>query len=154
MLCNPINYGFSWLVSVPGKARPAGNGRSPCQGAQRRLGALTSQPEGRLHGATQPCCRACQGLRPLPAHGALLCSTMEALNPQFIGLQSTRVRNLLKLGMPLRAAIAVGLSRKGPWHLARTLVTNGGMNNEWLKSQGLISIKELWVNIHYPATAR
>ena len=66
----------------------------------------------------------------------------------------TKVRNLRKLGMPLRAAIAVGLSRKGPWHLARTLATNGGMNNEWLKSQGLISIKELWVNIHYPATAR
>lgn len=66
----------------------------------------------------------------------------------------TKVRNLLKLGMPLRAAIGVGLSRKGPWHLARTLATNGGMNNEWLKSQGLISIKELWVNIHYPATAR
>ncbi|OIO73382.1 MAG: hypothetical protein AUJ57_04395 [Zetaproteobacteria bacterium CG1_02_53_45] len=66
----------------------------------------------------------------------------------------TKARNLRKLGMPLRAAIAVGLSRKGPWHLARTLATNGGMNNEWLKSQGLISIKELWVNIHYPATAR
>ena len=29
-----------------------------------------------------------------------------------------------------------------------------GMTNQWLKKQGLISIKELWVNIHYPATAR
>ena len=24
----------------------------------------------------------------------------------------------------------------------------------WFKKQGLISIKELWVNIHYPAMAR
>ena len=29
-----------------------------------------------------------------------------------------------------------------------------GMNNKWLKSQGLLSVKELWVNINYPATAR
>jgi hypothetical protein len=29
------NYGCSWLVSVSGKARLAGNGRSPCQGGQR-----------------------------------------------------------------------------------------------------------------------
>ncbi len=29
-----------------------------------------------------------------------------------------------------------------------------GMSNQCLKEQGLISIKELWVNIHYPATAR
>jgi len=28
------------------------------------------------------------------------------------------------------------------------------MSNQWLKDQGLISIKQLWVNIHYPATAR
>ena len=66
----------------------------------------------------------------------------------------TKVGNLLKLGTSLRAAISVGLSRKGPWHLSRTLATQTGMTNQWLKKQGLISIKELWVNIHYPATAR
>jgi len=26
--------------------------------------------------------------------------------------------------------------------------------DQWLKDQGLVSVKELWVNIHYPATAR
>ena len=29
-----------------------------------------------------------------------------------------------------------------------------GMTNQWLKDQGVLSVKELWVNIHYPATAR
>jgi RNA-directed DNA polymerase len=29
-----------------------------------------------------------------------------------------------------------------------------GMTNKWLKEQGLLSVKELWVSIHYPATAR
>jgi RNA-directed DNA polymerase len=66
----------------------------------------------------------------------------------------TKVRELVKLGTSLRTAISVGLSRKGPWHLARTLATQTGMTNQWLAEQGLISVKELWVNIHYPATAR
>ena len=66
----------------------------------------------------------------------------------------TKVRELRKLGTSLKAAIDVGLSRKGPWRLARTLATQTGMTNKWLKDQGLVSVKELWVNIHYPATAR
>ena len=66
----------------------------------------------------------------------------------------TKVRNLLKLGTFIKSAISVGLSRKGPWRLARTLATHSGMTNQWLKEQGLVSVKELWVKIHYPATAR
>jgi RNA-directed DNA polymerase len=66
----------------------------------------------------------------------------------------TKVRELLKLGTSLSASISVAISRKGPWHLARTLATQTGMTNKWLKVQGLLSVKELWVNLHYPATAR
>lgn len=66
----------------------------------------------------------------------------------------TKVRKLLKLGTYLKAAIFVAISRKGPWHLARTLATQTGMTNQWLKDQGLLSVKELWVNIHYPTTVR
>ena len=65
-----------------------------------------------------------------------------------------KVRELVKLGTSIKAAISVGLSRKGYWHLARTLATQSGMTNKWLEKQGLISIKEQWVKIHYPATAR
>jgi RNA-directed DNA polymerase len=66
----------------------------------------------------------------------------------------TKVRELRKLGTFLHTAISVAISRKGPWHLARTLATQTGMTNKWLKDQGLLSVKELWVNIHYPATPR
>lgn len=66
----------------------------------------------------------------------------------------TKVRELTKLGTNLRLAISIGLSRKGPYRLAKTLATQSGMTNKWLKDQGLLSVKELWVNIHYPATAR
>jgi RNA-directed DNA polymerase len=66
----------------------------------------------------------------------------------------TKVRELTKLGTNLRLAISIGLSRKGPYRLAKTLATQSGMTNKWLKDQGLLSVKELWVSIHYPATAR
>jgi len=66
----------------------------------------------------------------------------------------TKVRELFKLGTFKREAILTALSRKGYWRLARTLATHTGMTNRWLKEQGLISVKELWVNIHYPAMAR
>jgi RNA-directed DNA polymerase len=66
----------------------------------------------------------------------------------------TKVRNLLKIGTHRNVAIPMCLSRKGPWKCARTLATQTGMTNQWLKDQGLVSVKEPWVNIHYPATAR
>ena len=66
----------------------------------------------------------------------------------------TKVCNLLKLGVSKRQAILTAMSRKGPWHLARTLAAQVGMNNDWLAEQGLIFVKEQWVKIPYPATAR
>ena len=66
----------------------------------------------------------------------------------------TKVRELLNLGTYLKTAISVAISRKGPWHLSRTLATQTGMTNQWLKDQGLLSVKELWVNIHYPTKVR
>jgi hypothetical protein len=54
----------------------------------------------------------------------------------------------------LHVAISVAIGRKGSWRLSRTPATQTGMTNDWLKDQGLLSVKELWVHIHYPATAR
>ena len=71
-------------------------------------------------------------------------------------LARTKVRNLLKLGASKKVAIPIAMSRKGPWTLSRTLATQVGMipPTAGLKEQGLVSIKEMWVNIHYPAKAR
>ena len=66
----------------------------------------------------------------------------------------TRVRELLKLGTPLKATLLTAMSRRGPWHLSRTKATQMGMSDKWLAEQGLISVKDLWIRIHYPATAR
>jgi RNA-directed DNA polymerase len=66
----------------------------------------------------------------------------------------TKVRELVRLGVGIHTAIRAGLNRSGPWAMSRRLASSWGMTNQWLKDQGLISVKELWVNIHYPATAR
>ena len=63
----------------------------------------------------------------------------------------TRVRELLKLGTARKTAILTALSRKGPWHLSRTLATQTGMTNQWLtETLGLVSIRALWISLHYP----
>ncbi|MEO1352021.1 MAG: reverse transcriptase domain-containing protein, partial [Cyanobacteria bacterium J06635_15] len=57
----------------------------------------------------------------------------------------TRISKLLALGTDKRHAILTGISRKGYWHLSRTLATQSGMTNEWLAQQGLLSIRDLWM---------
>jgi RNA-directed DNA polymerase len=65
-----------------------------------------------------------------------------------------RRKQLRKLGLDERQINMVVSSRKGYWKLSRTLSTNMGMGNAWLKKQGLISLKEQWSRIHYPDSPR
>ena len=62
-----------------------------------------------------------------------------------------RFKELRKLGVTTRQIKMVVSSRKGYWKLSRTLATNMGMGNAWLEEQGLVSLKEQWSKIHYPA---
>ncbi len=62
----------------------------------------------------------------------------------------TRIRNLIKLGVPQLRAIHLGLSSKGPYRLAKTFAVHQALDNNFLAKQGLVSIKELWVKFHYP----
>ena len=66
----------------------------------------------------------------------------------------TKIRNLLALGTEKFTAIRAGLNRSGPWAMARRLAAHTGLTNQCLKDQGLLSVKDLWVKLHYPATAR
>jgi RNA-directed DNA polymerase len=58
------------------------------------------------------------------------------------------VRNLLALGTGKRAAILTAISSKSYWHLSRSLATQTGMTNDWLRTQGLVSIRALWMKTH------
>lgn len=57
----------------------------------------------------------------------------------------TKIKHLLALGVGKRQAILTGISSKSWWHLSKTKATQMGMSNEWLKSQGLISVRDLWL---------
>ena len=59
----------------------------------------------------------------------------------------TRRRELIRLGVPRRQAIRHAKSRKGPWHMAKSIATGVGMTNAWLALQGLISLKSLWAGL-------
>jgi len=59
----------------------------------------------------------------------------------------TRRRELIRLGVPRRQAIRHARSRKGPWHMAKTIASGVGMTNAWLQEQGMLSLKSLWAEL-------
>ena len=62
-------------------------------------------------------------------------------------LTRTRRRELIRLGVPRRQAIRHARSRKGPWHMAKSIASGVGLTNAWLADQGLVSLKSLWVQL-------
>ena len=58
-----------------------------------------------------------------------------------------RRRELIRLGVPRRQAIRHARSRKGYWHMAKTIASGVGLNNAWLQDQGLLSMKTLWAEL-------
>jgi len=63
-------------------------------------------------------------------------------------LTRTKIGHLLALGVGKRTAILTGISSKSYWHLSRSKATQVGMTNDWLKAQGLASIRGLWMKAH------
>lgn len=61
----------------------------------------------------------------------------------------TKVRNLIKLGVATKLAIDCGISSKGYWRSAKTKGINMALNDQWLKEQGLVSLRDQWVSLHY-----
>ncbi|MBD3336821.1 MAG: hypothetical protein GF355_15015 [Candidatus Eisenbacteria bacterium] len=62
--------------------------------------------------------------------------------------RKVRDQRLLALGTRQREAVLTALSRKSYWHLSKTLATQTGMTNAWLKSQGLVAVRDLWMKAH------
>jgi RNA-directed DNA polymerase len=62
---------------------------------------------------------------------------------------STKVRNLLKRGVSKQLAISCGVSNKGAWRSAKTKRINMALSNQYLKKEGLISLRYIWIKIHH-----
>lgn len=61
----------------------------------------------------------------------------------------TKIRNLIHLGVPVKLAISCGITSKGYWHSALTEGIYRGLNGAYLAAQGLFSLRDRWVEIHY-----
>jgi RNA-directed DNA polymerase len=56
----------------------------------------------------------------------------------------TRIAKLRKLGVRAREAFLHGISRKGPWVMAKTEAMHIAITNAYLREAGLVSLEELW----------
>jgi RNA-directed DNA polymerase len=54
---------------------------------------------------------------------------------------------LLRVALP---APKVGALGEGPWRSARTPGINQALSNDYLKSEGLYSLRDGWIKLHYP----
>ncbi len=62
----------------------------------------------------------------------------------------TKVRSLMRLGVHVQAAVACGITSKGPWRSAKTPGINQALSLDYLKSEGLYSLRDGWITLHYP----
>ena len=63
-------------------------------------------------------------------------------------LPRTRVKNLLKLGVPEWAAYQYGYSRKGYWRMSGTTTVNRAISKERLAQAGYYSILDRYESLH------
>ncbi len=61
----------------------------------------------------------------------------------------TKVRNLMKRGVHIQAAVACGLTSKGPWRSSKTPGINQALSNAYLKSQGLYALRDGWIKLYH-----
>jgi RNA-directed DNA polymerase len=67
----------------------------------------------------------------------------------------TKVRSLMRLGrsdarVHVQAAVACDITSKGPWRSAKTPGINQALSLDYLKSEGLYSLRDGWIALHYP----
>ncbi|WP_319024577.1 group II intron reverse transcriptase/maturase [Microbulbifer taiwanensis] len=61
----------------------------------------------------------------------------------------TKVRSLMRLGVHVQAAVACGITSKGPWRSSKTPGISQALSNAYLKSQGLYALRDGWIKLHY-----
>jgi RNA-directed DNA polymerase len=62
----------------------------------------------------------------------------------------TKVANLLKRGVRIQAAVACGITSKGPWRSSKTPGSNQAISNKYLVKEGLFSLRNGWMKVYYP----
>ena len=65
------------------------------------------------------------------------------------GRPRTRRKKLLNLGIGRKEVKKASRSRKGPWRMSQNSLVRIALTNEWLSDQGVPSIQEQWIQVHY-----
>lgn len=64
----------------------------------------------------------------------------------------TKVRELAKLGADVKDIIRLSFRERGPWWCSDTREVQFALDNNYFHKQlGLVSIRELWIQVHYPS---
>ncbi len=61
----------------------------------------------------------------------------------------TKVRALMRLGVRVQSAVACGITSKSPCRSSKTPGIQEALSNAYLKSQGLCSLRDGWIKLHY-----
>ena len=61
----------------------------------------------------------------------------------------TKVRALMRLGVRVQSAVACGITSKGLCRSSKTPGIQEALSNAYLKSQGLCSLRDGWIKLHY-----
>jgi len=62
----------------------------------------------------------------------------------------TKIQNLMRLGVPEDLAVPCGASNKSYWRSEKTAAMHMALNNDFFSNMGLISLRDRWIEIHYP----
>lgn len=65
------------------------------------------------------------------------------------GRPRTKIRTLIRLGVPVKAAVACGRSSKSWWRSSKSPGINMALGLEYLREQGLFALRDGWIAFHY-----
>ena len=67
----------------------------------------------------------------------------------------TKIRELTKRGLNLPCAIQLAMGSHGPWYYSDHTALAQALTNSYIHDElGLVSIRDLWTRLHYPASPR
>jgi RNA-directed DNA polymerase len=55
----------------------------------------------------------------------------------------------MRLGVRVQSAVACEITSKGPWRSSKTPGINQALSNAYLKSEGLVSLRDGRIKLHY-----
>lgn len=65
------------------------------------------------------------------------------------GRPRAKIRNLIRLGVPIRAAVACGRSSKSWWRSSKSPGINMALGLKYLKKRGLFALRDGWIAFNY-----